>query len=100
MPTAASMHDTVNYSSMPMDSQLQQQALQQLSDLLSVWSSTVSSSCDQSMQSSIAGNCQGWAAMLALANNFDMMSIGGSSCSARAKMPWNYTCPRRALLQN
>jgi hypothetical protein len=29
-----------------------------------------------------------------------MMSIGGSSCSARAKMPWNYTCPRHALLQN
>jgi len=36
------------------------------------------------MGSSVAGS---WAAMLALANKFDMMSIGGSNSSAGAKMP-------------
>jgi hypothetical protein len=62
--------------------------LQQLRDLLSLWSSTVSSSCDLTMGSSIAGSR---AATLALANKLDMMGIGGSSSSAAAKMPKNYS---------
>ncbi|XP_066392364.1 bZIP transcription factor 29-like [Miscanthus floridulus] len=45
------------------------------------------SSYDQSMGSSVAGS---WVAMLALANKFDMMSIGGRNSSAGAKMPQNY----------
>ncbi|CAD6225401.1 unnamed protein product [Miscanthus lutarioriparius] len=104
MPTPASVHDKVNnggsssssipwkcHGSMPMYSRSEEQALQQLSDLLSLWSSTASSSCDQSMGSSVAGSCQGSAAMPALANKFDMMSIDSSSCSARPQMPLNYS---------
>jgi hypothetical protein len=108
MPTPASVHDKVNnaggssssssssipwncHGSMPMYSRSKEQALQQLSDLLSLWSSTVSSSSDQSMASSVAGSCQGWAAVPVLANKFDMMSIGGSSCSAGPQTPWNYS---------
>jgi len=44
----------------------------------------MSSSYDKSMGSSVTGS---WAAMLALANKFDMMSIGGCSSSAGVKMP-------------
>ena len=62
--------------------------LQQLRDLLSLWSSIVSSSCDQSMGSSVVGI---WVAMLALANKFDMMSVGCGNSSAGAKMPQNYS---------
>jgi len=39
------------------------------------------------MGSSVTGS---WAAMLALANKFDIMSIGGYSSSNGAKMPQNY----------
>ncbi|XP_066392358.1 bZIP transcription factor 30-like [Miscanthus floridulus] len=103
MPTPASVHDKVNnggsssssipwkcHGSMPVYSWSEEQALQQLSDLVSLWSSTASSSCDQSMGSSVAGSCQGSADMPALANKFDMMSINSSSCSARPQMSLSY----------
>jgi hypothetical protein len=68
----------------------EEQALKQLSHLVSLWSSTESNSCNQSMGSSIEGGCQGSAAMPALVNKFDIMSIGNSSCSGRPQMPRNY----------
>jgi len=104
--TPAGVHDKVNNGSgssssssipwncdgsKPMYSQSEERALQELSDLLSLWPSSASSSCNQSMGSSVAGSCQGWADMAALANKMDMMNIGGSSCSAGPKMPWNYS---------